>query len=61
MGRIKLIHGDVYNYVQKYVNENAKRASNQELRNIAADVESSTLSLFNKLNEIKVINCESLN
>jgi methyl-accepting chemotaxis protein len=58
---LKLIHGDVYNYVQKYVNENAKRASNQELRNIAADVESSTLSLFNKLNEIKVINCESLN
>ena len=46
---------------QEYINENANRASNQNLREIAANVESSTLSLFDKLNEIKVINCENMN
>ena len=34
---------------QNYIDQNANRASNDELRNIAADVESYTLSLFDKL------------
>ncbi|MDC0933737.1 methyl-accepting chemotaxis protein, partial [Arcobacteraceae bacterium] len=58
---LKLLHLSVHNNVQEYINENANRASNQNLREIAANVESSTLSLFDKLNEIKVINCENMN
>jgi len=55
---LKLIHKNVHQSVQEYVNENANKASNAILRKIAADVESSTLSLFDKLNDIKIINCD---
>ena len=58
---LKFLHCNVHQCVQKYVDKNAQRASNSELRQIAADVESYTLSLFDKLNEIKIINCEALN
>ena len=58
---LKLIHMNVHNGVQKYIDKNALKASNNELREIAADVESNTLSLFDKLNDIKIINCEALN
>ena len=54
---LKLLHLNVHNSVQKYIDKNAQRASNSELREIAAGVESYTLSLFDKLNEIKIINC----
>ena len=58
---LKEIHNNVHQCVQEYVNKNSQRASNEELREIASDVESYTLSLFDKLNEIKIINCEALN
>ena len=58
---LKELHKNVHHEVQTYINKNAQRASNSELRNIAADVESYTLSLFDKLNEIKIINCDALN
>lgn len=57
---LKEIHLNVYKSVQEYVNQNAVRASNDELRDIASNVESYTLSLFDKLNEIKIINCEKI-
>ena len=57
---LKALHLNVHNSVQKYVDQNANRASNNELREIAANVESYTLSLFDKLNEIKIINCEKM-
>jgi len=57
---LKSIHLNVRNGVQTYINKNANRASNDELREIAANVESYTLSLFDKLNEIKIINCENI-
>jgi len=55
---LKIIHKNVHHCVQEYVNENANKSSNEVLRKIAADVESFTLSLFDKLNEIKIINCD---
>jgi len=55
---LKTIHTNVHQSVQKYVDKNAQRATNIELREVASDVESYTLSLFDKLNEIKIINCE---
>ncbi len=58
---LKEIHENVHKCVQRYVDENSKRASNTKLREIAANVESYTLSLFDKLNEIKIINCKALN
>ena len=58
---LKKLHSNVHSEVQKYIDKNAQRVSNSELRVIAADVESYTLSLFDKLNEIKIINCEALN
>ena len=57
---LKSLHMNVRNGVQSYVDQNANRASNDELREIAANVESYTLSLFDKLNEIKIINCENM-
>ena len=58
---LKTIHTNVHQSVQRYVDKNAQRATNKELREVASDVESYTLSLFDKLNEIKIINCEALN
>lgn len=49
---------NVHTNVQKYVDMNAQRATNEELRDIAAIVESSTISVFDRLNDIKQINCE---
>lgn len=55
---LKALHTNVHDSVQKYVDKNASKASNEELRKIASAVESYTLSLFDKLNEIKRINGE---
>jgi methyl-accepting chemotaxis protein len=56
--QLKKIHNDVHNSIQHYINSNAKRVSNKELREIAATVESNTLMIFDKLNEIKILNCK---
>jgi len=50
-----------YSSIQKYIDKNAQYAPNNELRNIASDVESYTLALFDKLNEIKIKNCVGFN
>jgi len=55
---LKKIHINVHLSVQEYIHQNANKASNAVLRKIAANVESYTLSLFDKLNDIKIINCE---
>ncbi len=56
---LKTIHGNVHSSIQRYVDSNAKRASNDELREIAARIESNTLMLFDKFNEIKILNCKA--
>ena len=57
---LKLLDQKVCSSIQSYVDNNANKSSNSELREISADVESYTLSLFDKLNEIKIKNCESI-
>ena len=56
---LKTIHGNVHSSIQKYVDSNAQRASNDKLREIAATIESNTLMLFDKFNEIKILNCKA--
>ncbi len=55
---LKTIHKNVHTSIQQYINSNAKRASNKELRDIAATIETNTLMLFDKFNEIKILNCK---
>ena len=56
---LKQIHSNVHNSVQKYIDVNATRANNSILRDVAAEVESNTLFLFDKLNDIKILNCNN--
>ena len=58
---LKTIHSNIHILVQEYININAQRASNSQLREVAAKIESNTLMLFDMLNEIKVINCDYIN
>jgi methyl-accepting chemotaxis protein len=54
---LKQLHNDVHNYVQKYVDLNHQRANNKDLRDCAEMIESRTIALFDKLNDIKSIHC----
>ena len=54
---LKQLHNDVHNYVQRYIDLNYQRASNKELRDCAEIIESRTIALFDKLNDIKSIHC----
>ncbi|MEA2018734.1 MAG: methyl-accepting chemotaxis protein [Campylobacterota bacterium] len=58
--QLKETHINVHKNVQKYVDINAQKVDNEQLREVAQQVESNTISLFDQLNEIKVINCEAL-
>jgi methyl-accepting chemotaxis protein len=58
---LKIIHSKVHHGVQLYIDKNHEKINNLELRKIAAEIERSTLGLFDKLNDIKVINCELQN
>ncbi|MEW6551683.1 MAG: methyl-accepting chemotaxis protein [Campylobacterota bacterium] len=54
---LKQLHNDVHNYVQQYIDLNYERATNKELRDCAEIIESRTIALFDKLNDIKSIHC----
>jgi len=56
---LKTIHSNIHSSIQQYVDSNAQLASNEELRKIAATIESNTLMLFDKFNEIKILNCKN--
>ncbi len=56
---LKEYHANVHNQVQLYIDKNHEKVDNRELRNIAANIERNTLSLFDKLNDIKIIHCEN--
>jgi methyl-accepting chemotaxis protein len=57
---LKQLHSDVHEFVQKYVDLNHQRASNSELRDCSEVIEIKTIALFDKLNDIKAINCRNL-
>jgi methyl-accepting chemotaxis protein len=58
--KLKDTHNKVHQSVQEYIDQNSNFVSNDRLRSIAKDVEDSTISLFDNLNEIKQINCKEL-
>ena len=53
---LKTKHEEVHNNVQKYVQENANKSSNQALRQIACDIEESTSEVFASLNTVLSVN-----
>ncbi len=55
---LKEIHDKVHHNVQDYIDKNHEKVNNQELRKIAAQIERSTLNLFDKFNDLKVANCD---
>jgi len=57
---LKSEHENVHKAIQKYVDENAKQVSNDILRELASNIETHTLALFDLLNEIKIVECDSL-
>jgi hypothetical protein len=56
---LKDIHKNIHTSIQEYIDRNAQRAENKELRKIAAAIESNTLMLFDKFNDIKILNCKA--
>ncbi len=57
---LKKIHHAIHFKVQEYIDKNAQRVDNLTLRQIAAQIESNTLMLFDKLNQLKVNNCKQV-
>jgi len=58
--QLKDVHHKVHHRIQDYVDKNSTMADNNQLREIAADIESHTLTIFDTLNEIKILNCKSI-
>jgi len=58
---LKHSHKMVHENMQVYINENAQSKDNEKLRQIAENVENETLIVFDRLNDIKILNCDNLN
>ena len=56
-GKLKDIHQKVHDGVQTYVDKNAAKESNEELRDIAMLIEDETLEVFDTLNELLYAHC----
>jgi len=54
---LKTSHENVHKAIQAYVDLNAQKVSNDLLRDSASKIEIQTLLLFDKFNEIKIVNC----
>ncbi|WP_419771058.1 MAG: methyl-accepting chemotaxis protein [Candidatus Marinarcus sp.] len=54
-----IVHEDVHTKVQKTVDLYAKGASNEEIFNYTKDVETSATKVFNLLDKLREINCET--
>ena len=55
---LKFAHENVHQFIQEYIDKNSLKVENKILRDIAMKVEENILTVFDKLNEIKVTNCE---
>ncbi|MEA2017214.1 MAG: nitrate- and nitrite sensing domain-containing protein [Campylobacterota bacterium] len=58
--KLKVIHEKVHSGVQSYVDQNAQKASNEELANIAKLIEEETIEVFDDLNGILTSHCKYL-
>ncbi len=54
---LKEAHKKVHGSVQKYIDENATKIAQRELESKALEIENDTLEVFNKLNQVLMINC----
>ena len=55
---LKQIHEKVHKDVQSYIDDNANKISQKELEQKALHIESDTLEVFHKLNQVLQSNCE---
>ena len=53
---LKSSHENLHSRVQDYINENAKKAQNSELKTISNKIEEATLEMFEGLDEILEVN-----
>ena len=56
---LKQNHQDVHDRIQEYVTKNANRIENQHLRQIANEIENSTVKVFDSLNDILFLESDS--
>jgi hypothetical protein len=56
---LKDVHEKVHSKIQTYVTKNASKASNEELRELAKNIEEDTVKVFHALNNILEVNCSS--
>ena len=54
------IHTKLHSDVQHYVNKNAQKAANNELEQIAKRIEDETLEIFDNLNGVLEVHCDSI-
>ena len=56
---LKQNHEDVHQKVQIFVDNNAIKTDNEVLREISAQIEDSTVKVFDSLNDILYIDCSN--
>jgi methyl-accepting chemotaxis protein len=56
--KLKDIHTKIHNEVQNYIDKNAQRANNDELKLIAKSIEDETIEVFDNLNKILEEHCK---
>ena len=57
--QLKKTHKYIHELIQDYINKNAQKVQNEILYQIAKNIEEHTLKLFNQLDKILEINCET--
>ena len=57
---LKKVHEHVHNGVQEYINKNAQKVSNEELKKVAILIENDTSKVFSELDNIRKVHCNNL-
>jgi len=57
--QLKTTHKAVHTKVQNYIDKNAQKVSHNELDKIAKGIEDDTVAIFDKLNDLLKVNCET--
>ena len=56
---LKEIHSQVHGGVQSFIDANAINAANEQLKQLASNIENATIGVFEGLNRIKIDNCSN--
>lgn len=57
--QLKQFNQEYTQNIQKYITLSAKKVNNNELIQISTQIEQLTISIFDTLNELKVLNCKN--